>query len=79
MEGSPTVNKTRAVERYLHRHCQQFKAVDIEERRCCALDTKDVLGDSRFIEEWSSFEQDLLEEPEHTINCLGLAIHQVNP
>ncbi|XP_054257104.1 DNA helicase MCM8-like isoform X2 [Macrosteles quadrilineatus] len=76
MEGSPTVNKTKAAEEYLKRHSQLFNPVDIEERRCCSLDFKHILSDKQFMEDWPDFEQHLLDEPEHTINCLGLAIHQ---
>ncbi|XP_046658470.1 DNA helicase MCM8 [Homalodisca vitripennis] len=76
MEGSPTVNKTRAVEGYLQRNSQLFIASDIEERRCCSLDYKHVTSDTQLAEDWPSFQSDLLDEPDHSLNCLGLAIHQ---
>lgn len=77
MVGSPTVNKTQAVERYLQRHQQLFNSADIEDRRYCSVDVKHILSDTQFCEDWIDFEKDLLDEPEQTINCLGLAIHQV--
>lgn len=55
-----------------------FIAADIEDRRSCAIDFKHILDDKSFIEGWTNFEQDVLQEPEHTLNCLGLAVHQVS-
>uniref|UniRef100_A0A1B6LNA8 DNA helicase MCM8 n=1 Tax=Graphocephala atropunctata TaxID=36148 RepID=A0A1B6LNA8_9HEMI len=76
MEGSPTVNKTQAVEGYMQRNKQLFVASDIEERQCCSLDYKHISSDSQLTEDWPSFQSDLLDEPEHSLNCLGLSAHQ---
>ncbi|XP_026468922.1 uncharacterized protein LOC113372794 [Ctenocephalides felis] len=34
-------------------------------------------GDPVFSEDWPMFQEDLREKPEYTLNCLGLAMHQV--
>lgn len=78
MEGSPIVNKTRAAENFIRRHRQLFIISDIEERRACTMDYKILIGDEEFVQEWSSFQQDLCDDPQVSINCLGLAIHQVS-
>lgn len=36
-----------------------------------------LLGDPVFMEDWPMFQEDLREKPEYTLNCLGLAMHQV--
>lgn len=78
MEGSPTVNKTTAAENFIKRHKQLFMVSDIEERRSCIMDYKILTADEGFIQEWPSFQQDLCDVPEVSINCLGLAVHQVS-
>lgn len=77
MQGSSTVMKTKMVEAYLKRNNQCFNAEEIEERRYCSLDFKHILQDSQLLENWPSFESDLSDDPECSINCLGLAVHQV--
>lgn len=78
MEGSPTVNKTKAVEGFCRRHKTLFLIFEIEERRSCTLDYKILIEDETFFEEWPNFQEDLCDNPEHSLSCLGLAVHQVN-
>lgn len=51
---------------------------EIEERRAFTIDLKTVAADEEFNAEWPTFREDLDDEPEHTLGCLGLGMHQVN-
>jgi DNA helicase MCM8 len=76
-EGSATVNKVRAMEKFINKNSSLYSYSVVEERRCFSVDLKSLSSDSDFISAWSTFEKDLHEVPEQTINCLGLAMHQV--
>ncbi|XP_034239092.1 DNA helicase MCM8-like, partial [Thrips palmi] len=76
-EGSVTVRKVRAAETFIKKHRRLYPPSEIEERRSFALDLKTLSIDDDFISEWPTFKDDLDEEPEHTLGCLGLGMHQV--
>lgn len=71
------VRKVKAVEEYMLSHIESFNEEDIEERRSCIFDLKTCFCNAEFAEKWPSFKEDLFTEPVNTLNCLGLAIHQV--
>lgn len=76
-EGSATVKKVRAVEAFVKRHRRLYPPAEIEERRAYSLDLKTISVDDDFNSEWPTFKDDLNEEPEHSLGCLGLGMHQV--
>lgn len=75
-EGSTTVNKVQAVEKFINKNSSLHSYSAIEERRSFSVDLISLRNDSDFTSLWPTFEVDLHEIPEHTINCLGLAMHQ---
>lgn len=70
------VRKVKATEEFILNHIESFNEEDIEERRSCIFDLKDF-NNPEFHAKWPSFKEDLFSEPLNTLNCLGLAIHQV--
>ncbi|XP_021920496.1 DNA helicase MCM8 isoform X1 [Zootermopsis nevadensis] len=76
-EGSTTVNKVQAMEKFINRNSSVYSYSVVEERRSFSIDLKNLKSDNDFTSEWATFEEDLSECPEQTINCLGLAMHQV--
>lgn len=41
------------------------------------LDVNKIYENQIFKEEWPDFQEDLRNNPSHTINCIGLAVHEV--
>ena len=41
------------------------------------IDVNKLFESQIFFEDWSEFRNDLQDNPSHTLNCLGLAVHQV--
>ncbi|XP_069669025.1 DNA helicase MCM8 [Periplaneta americana] len=76
-ESSPTVTKVRAMENFIIRNKSLYSYSVVEERRAFSVDLNALKSDSVFLEEWPTFQDDLSEVPEHTINCLGLAMHHI--
>lgn len=67
----------RAAEAFIKTHRKLYPPNEIEEKRSFALDLKTLSVDDDFNSEWPTFKDDLDEEPEHTLGCLGLGMHQV--
>lgn len=76
-EDSPTVSKVKAMEELINKNSSLYSYSVVEERRSFSVDLKHLRSDSDFTSAWTTFEEDLHEVPEQTINCLGLAMHQV--
>ncbi|XP_049789773.1 DNA helicase MCM8-like isoform X1 [Schistocerca nitens] len=76
-DGSPTVDKIKAVEQYIKKNLNLYSASDIMERRSFVIDLKHLMTDDEFKVSWFTFNEELTENPEHTMSCLGLAMHQV--
>ncbi|KAJ9579973.1 hypothetical protein L9F63_004356 [Diploptera punctata] len=76
-EESPTVTKVKIMENFILQNSILYSHTTIEERRAFSVDLKLIKSDAEFMKEWPTFEEDLSENPEHTINCLGLAMHQI--
>ncbi|KAG8226903.1 hypothetical protein J437_LFUL007817 [Ladona fulva] len=76
-ENSPTVEKVKNMESFIKRNKVFYSLTEIEERRSYSLDLKRLLAEEELIVQWPTFKDDLSENPEHTLNCLGLAMHQV--
>lgn len=74
---SDIVIYTKAAEQFFSRNKSTIKVSDIEEKRFYNLDWKSISEDNDFLSSWCSFKDDIVEHAEKTINCLGLALHQV--
>lgn len=49
----------------------------IQETKKFMINLKWLYEDENFKSEWKDFESDLRDNPSHSINCLGMAMHQV--
>ncbi|KAK9510017.1 hypothetical protein O3M35_004892 [Rhynocoris fuscipes] len=74
---SQTTFRTRIAENYFEKNKKSLKVNELEEQKFYRLDIKSLLNDESFLREWTSFPDDVRDNPSHTINCLGLALHQV--
>ena len=66
------------MEEFLKQNQKLFPFAEIKERQAASIDLKMITTDEDFAEVWPKFEEDLTEKPEHTLACLGLALHQVS-
>lgn len=71
------VRKVKATEQFILTHGDLFNEETIEESGACVFDLKVFLSDEEFLDKWPTFGDDLYDDPAETLNCLGLAIHQV--
>lgn len=71
------VRQVKAAEEFVLNHRDLFNEEEVEERRSYTYDLKVCFSSSEFEEQWSSFKEDLSNDPAKTLNCLGLAAHQV--
>lgn len=71
------VRKVKATEEFIITHGDLFNEEAIEESGACLFDLKVFLSDEEFLYKWPTFSDDLYHEPAQTLNCLGLAIHQI--
>ncbi|PSN44603.1 DNA helicase MCM8 [Blattella germanica] len=76
-EGSLTIMKIKTMEDFIIKNKVLYSHTTIEERKAFSVDLKIIKSDDSFLKEWTTFDNDLSENPEHTLNCLGLAMHQV--
>ncbi|XP_066995008.2 DNA helicase MCM8 isoform X2 [Anabrus simplex] len=75
--GSATVAKVKAMETFIRKSIKLYSATDIMERRAFSVDIKSLITDEEFSSSWPTFQVDLSENAEHSLCCLGLAMHQV--
>lgn len=74
-EGCNTHLKIKAFENYIQHNKDLYSFEKIDEMKAFTVDLKHLLKDE-FIAEWTTFENDLNTQAEHTVNCLGVAMHQ---
>uniref|UniRef100_A0A8D8QL72 DNA helicase MCM8 n=1 Tax=Cacopsylla melanoneura TaxID=428564 RepID=A0A8D8QL72_9HEMI len=75
-KDSPTDTRVKACLDFIVRHSHLYNVTEIEVRRCYLVDVHVLSNDQIFINNmWKTFIQDLSNDPQHTINCLGLAMH----
>lgn len=75
-EGSTTHRKINHFEEFIQRHMHLFSFDKIEENQAFVLDLTVVKKDDSFTSVWPNFLEELNTSAEHTLNCLGLAMHQ---
>ncbi|XP_046588670.1 DNA helicase MCM8-like isoform X4 [Neodiprion lecontei] len=76
-KASSTVRKIEAMQRFIMSHMDIFPVSNLENNKPYNVDIKILLKDDLFYNEWSSFKEDLTNDPKHTLNCLGMAIDQM--
>ncbi|EAT44419.1 AAEL004200-PA [Aedes aegypti] len=76
-EGSSTLQKIQAAERHYAKCPDQYELSAIKTNLWFELDIGVGESDSAFMQDWPTFRQDLVDNPEQTLAMAGLAMHQV--
>lgn len=76
-EGSSTLQKIRALERHYVKFPVQYNLMEIRTNFWFELDIDVGESDPVLMQEWPTFRQDLVDNPEQTLSMAGLAMHQV--
>nr|CAD7399794.1 unnamed protein product [Timema poppensis] len=76
-DGSSTVRKVEAIEQFIAGSKKLYSHTDIEERRAFTLNLKTLTNDEVFKVMWPNLLEDLTDNPETTLNCMSLAMHQM--
>nr|CAD7574505.1 unnamed protein product [Timema californicum] len=76
-DGSSTVRKVEAIEQFIAGSKKLYSHTDIEERRAFTLNLKTLTNDEVFKVMWPNLMEDLTDNPETTLNCMSLAMHQM--
>nr|CAD7462132.1 unnamed protein product [Timema tahoe] len=76
-DGSSTVRKVEAIEQFIAGNKKLYSHTDIEERRAFTLNLKTLTNDEVFKVMWPNLLEDLTDNPETTLNCMSLAMHQM--
>lgn len=75
-KDSLTVKYIFATIVYLKRHEQNISIEQLIENKSYLLNVEILYKNKDFISIWSNFWEDLTNQPNYALNCLGLAIHQ---
>lgn len=75
--NSPTVNKIKAIEKFFKKNDRIYDTGEIEDKKSFLIDLKTLVVDNEFLSDWPNFESDLNENPDYTLNCISLSMHQV--
>ncbi|CAH0382120.1 unnamed protein product [Bemisia tabaci] len=75
-DGNPTVHKIKVFELYIQKNKQFYSPSNIQNQKAFPVDVKSLIADEEFLGEWSSFNDELTNNPEHVLNSLSLAMHQ---
>ncbi|XP_006626063.1 DNA helicase MCM8 [Lepisosteus oculatus] len=76
-ESSPYVQKIQAFERYCIARIELYDKDEIERKGSILVDFKDLVQDKNITEAIPNLAAELRDMPEKTLDCLGLAVHQV--
>lgn len=68
--------KTKAMEAHIERQLSRYDLSRVRQCLWYALALQSLQNDDTFMRRWPSFSQDLVEQPEEALGCLGLAMHQ---
>ncbi|XP_071221910.1 DNA helicase MCM8 [Salvelinus alpinus] len=77
IESSPYVEKIKVFEQYFTSQIHLYDKDDIERQGSVLVDYKALVEDKKVCMALPDLSNQLREQPETTLNCLGLAIHQV--
>lgn len=76
-QDSPTVKNVKAFETFLNDNPTLYDAATVERTQTFQIDVNVLYNDKNIKGLWENFEDDLKNSPNHSISCIGLAIHQV--
>ncbi|KAK6639693.1 hypothetical protein RUM43_007968 [Polyplax serrata] len=76
-QDSPTVKNVKAFESFLNDNPTLYDAATVERTQTFQIDVNVLYNDKNIKGSWENFEDDLKNSPNHSISCIGLAIHQV--
>lgn len=75
-ENSDTVKKVKAMQQFILSNEELISTNDwTEPDNSLKFDINLLYGDEEFIKEWQDFKSDLYNEPQHSLNILGLAVY----
>ncbi|XP_072246673.1 DNA helicase MCM8 [Leuresthes tenuis] len=77
IQSSPSVEKIKVFEKYFASRIHLYDKDDIERQGSVLVDYTDLIGDKKVCKALPEIINDLKEQPEVMLNCLGAAIHQV--
>eukprot|EP00063_Salmo_salar_P071599 XP_014046434.1 PREDICTED: DNA helicase MCM8 [Salmo salar] len=77
IESSPYVEKIKVFEQYFTSQIHLYDKDEIERQGSVLVDYKALVEDKKVCMALPDLSNQLREQPETTLNCLGLAIHQV--
>ncbi|XP_033227633.1 DNA helicase MCM8-like isoform X2 [Belonocnema kinseyi] len=75
-KNSETVKKIQIMERFMQENQELISQAHLTVGGPFNLDLKKIHESQIFFEDWSDFNEDLNHNPSHTLNCVGLAVHQ---
>lgn len=74
--GSALHKKVQTFEAHILAHPDNYIMAKIRQQLWFSVPQQILVSDKRIQTNWPTFEQDLIENPTETINCIGLAMHQ---
>ncbi|XP_075339377.1 DNA helicase MCM8 [Odontesthes bonariensis] len=77
IQSSPSVEKIKVFEKYFASRIHLYDKDEIERQGSVLVDYTDLIGDKKVCKALPGIINDLKEQPEVMLNCLGAAIHQV--
>ncbi|XP_063172080.1 DNA helicase MCM8 isoform X2 [Candoia aspera] len=75
--NSPFVQKTEAFETFFKSRIEFYDKDEIERKGSILVDYKELICDKELVESLPDVAVELRETPQKTLDCMGLAIHQV--
>ncbi|XP_043275988.1 DNA helicase MCM8-like [Venturia canescens] len=71
------LKKIQATESFLARHQDLISLDGLNAGTAFNIDVNSFYNDNDFLSDWSNFKKEMRENPSETLNCLGLAVHQL--
>lgn len=75
-EGSKLTIQVKAFEIFFNDTIHAYDLPNIKSSLWFSLNLQCVQENKRFMMQWPTFNEDLADNPEETLNCVGLAMHQ---
>lgn len=72
------LKKIEATESFLARNQDLISLDCLNAGTAFNIDINSFYKDDDFMRDWSDFKKEIRENPGETLNCLGLAVHQVS-
>ncbi|XP_053680004.1 DNA helicase MCM8 [Anopheles nili] len=75
--GSKTVHRVKAMQKHYGNCADHYDPMQVKSSCWFELKLDVCEGDSQLRTQWCSFRQDLTDNPEHSLACIGLAMHHL--